>query len=268
MTVPLNTAAAAPRTELFEDKDSLCRAVAERLIDLLRRTVAEDGAAHVALTGGGAGIGTLVEAARLFRSGAAEGLDLSAVHLWWGDERLLPAGDAERNAQQADEALLDLLVAEHGLPAANIHRMPSSEDAASPRAGAELYAEQLALHAPEGGRAGLHLPRFAVILLGVGPDGHIASLFPGKAALQVTGRTTVGEDDSPKPPPPRVSLTFDAIHSAERVWLVVAGQDKAEAVRRAADETTEVTEIPAKNARGARETVWHVDRAAAGHAQT
>ena len=115
----------------------------------------------------------------------------------------------------------------------------------------------------EGSRSGLALPRFAVILLGVGPDGHIASLFPGKESLGVTGRTTVGEEDSPKPPPPRVSLTFDAIHTAERVWTVVTGQDKAEAAKLALQEDTSVEEIPAKNARGAAETVWHLDEAAA-----
>ncbi|MDZ5078009.1 6-phosphogluconolactonase [Nesterenkonia sp. HG001] len=263
MTVSLNTAAAEPRTELFEDKDSLCRAVAERLVALLRRTVEEEGAAHVVLTGGGAGIGTLAAAAELFRSGAAEGLDLAAVHFWWGDERLLPAGDPERNAQQADEALLDLLVAAYGLPVENIHRMPSSAEAETPAAGAEIYAAQLAAHAPHDSPAGLALPRFAAILLGVGPDGHIASLFPGKASLAVTGRSTVGEEDSPKPPPPRVSLTFDAIHSAHRVWTVVTGEDKADAAKKAFQVGTPVEEIPAKNARGAAETVWHLDRAAA-----
>lgn len=263
MTIELNSETAAPVMTIHQDRETLCRVVAEDILDRLQRAVAADEVAHLALTGGGAGIGTLRAVADLIGSGVAADLDWSTVHLWWGDERLLPAGDAERNAQQADEALLDLLVAEHGLPESNIHRMPSTEDAVTPALGAEIYAEELASHASGHGHARLGLPRFTVLLLGVGPDGHIASLFPGKASLGVTGCATVGEDDSPKPPPGRVSMTFDAIHSAERVWLVVAGADKSEAVARAFRDETPVEEIPAKNARGSAETVWHVDRAAA-----
>ncbi|GAB3188746.1 6-phosphogluconolactonase [Nesterenkonia suensis] len=267
MTVPSRPTLAEPRTELFDDKEALCRTVARKLIEVLHHSVQRDGAAHVALTGGGAGIGTLAAAAELFRAGEAEHLDLAAVHFWWGDERLVSAGDPARNAQQADEALLDLLVADHGLPGGNIHRMPATGQASTPEAGAQRYAEQLAAHAPDGGHRGLPLPRFTVILLGVGPDGHVASLFPGKASLEAVGRTTVGEEDSPKPPPPRVSLTFEAIHSADRVWLVVSGQDKADAVHLAAQDATTVTAVPAKNARGTQETVWHVDQAAAAQPQ-
>lgn len=263
MTVDVNPETAAPRTEIYPDKGTVVRTVAERLLTVLVDEIHEHGTAHAALTGGGAGIAVLEQLRELAGTPGAEKPDWSKVHFWWGDERLLPAEDTERNAKQAAEALTEALVSDHGLPAENLHPMPSSEDAASPQVGAEMYAEQLAAFAEEGGRAGLALPRFAVILLGVGPDGHIASLFPGKESLGVTGRTTVAEEDSPKPPPARVSLTFDAIHTAERVWTVVSGEDKAEAAELAFQEGTTVEEIPAKNARGTAETVWHLDRAAA-----
>lgn len=261
MTIEGRTEPPAPRTEIFADKDALCASVAERLVALLRSTVAADGDAHVALTGGGAGIGTLAAVSDLLRGDASAAPDWRAVHIWWGDERLLPADDAERNARQAREALLDELVRDHGLPEANIHPMAATEQTDSPDEGAERYAAELAAHAP----AGATLPNLAVVLLGVGPDGHVASLFPGRDALAATGRSTVGEHDSPKPPPARISLTFEAIRSARRVWTVVAGADKAEAVGRAFEDATPVAEIPAKNARGAEETVWHVDAAAAAH---
>lgn len=263
MSIEVNPHTAEPATEVFPDREALAGTVAGRLLQVLRQTVEADGIAHAALTGGGAGIAVLETAAQLLRSGQAEAPDWSGVHLWWGDERLLPVGDPERNATQAFDALVDQLITEQGLPERNVHPMPTSEDAADPQAGAEMYAEELHLCAEGDERDGLAVPKFAVILLGVGPDGHIASLFPGKASLQVADRSTVGEEDSPKPPPPRVSLTFAAIHTAERVWTVVAGEDKAEAAAKALDPATPVERIPAKNARGLRETVWHLDEAAA-----
>lgn len=262
MAMDVNTEAAPPRTEIYADKDAVVRTVAERLLAVLVDEIHEHGVAHAALTGGGAGIAVLEQLRELAGTPGTEKPEWAKVHFWWGDERLLPSEDGERNAKQAAEALTDALVSEHGLPTENLHPMPSSEDAASPQVGAEIYAEQLSAFAGEDNRSGLALPRFAVILLGVGPDGHIASLFPGKESLGVTGRTTVGEEDSPKPPPPRVSLTFGAIHTAERVWTVVTGEDKAEAAKKAFQENTPVEEIPAKNARGSAETIWHLDRAA------
>ncbi|GAA1803800.1 6-phosphogluconolactonase [Nesterenkonia flava] len=268
MAIEINPAAAAPRTEFFDDKDALTAAVARKMLAVLRETSEADGVVHVGLTGGGAGIGALSALGALLREGASAP-DWGRVHFWWGDERLLPARDPERNDHQAREALLDFLVAEHGLPEENIHPMPTSEEAAHPAAGAEMYAQQLEVHAssedaaPAGGASALKMPGFALMLLGVGPDGHINSLFPGKAALHAEGAATVGEEDSPKPPALRVSLTFDAVHTAARVWTVVAGEDKAEAVAKAFAETTPVEEIPARNARGTLETVWHIDAAAA-----
>lgn len=270
----------------FADRDAMCEAVARELLAVLTEAVETHGSAHAVLTGGGAGIGILDAAARLVdternsgrntgqlaehaaehTAGQAPVPEWSQVHFWWGDERLLAGGEAERNDEQADAALLRRLVAEHGLPEENIHRMPSTELAVSPAQGAEAYSADLAAFADDEEddeqRARLLLPRFDVLLLGVGPDGHVASLFPGRDSLTVSGVCCVGESDSPKPPPSRVSLTFDAISTAERVWMVVAGQDKAVAVARAFTDGTAVEEIPAVGALGRAETVWHIDQAA------
>ncbi|WP_022872229.1 6-phosphogluconolactonase [Nesterenkonia alba] len=265
MSVQVNTATAEPVTEIFEDQQQLADSVAAKLLTVIKQTVDEEGAAHISLTGGGPGIAVLRSVAALLRTGHAEEPAWAAVHFWWGDERLLPEDDPDRNEKQARDALLDLLVDDFGLPPENIHPVATSEEAATPEAGAEMYAQQLQAYSPTGGISGLHLPQFAVMLLGVGPDGHINSLFPGKQTLQASGRTTVGEEDAPSElgPPLRVTLTFDAVHTARRVWLVTAGESKTEAVTRAFAEDTPVEDIPARNARGAHQTVWHLDRAAA-----
>ena len=267
MGLQITAETADPQVEVYADRPEVTRLVAGKLLRVLAETVEAAGAAHIARTGGGAGIATLEEVAGLGRDGASDDLDWTRVHFWWGDERLLPERDAERNQVQASAALLDFLVAEHRLPAENIHPMPTSEQAADPAAGASIYAQELERFAPEGGIPGRHgqlnMPLFAVMLLGVGPDGHINSLFPGRDSLKVTGRTTTGEEDSPKPPPLRVTLTFDALQTAERVWLVATGEDKAQAAAGALSAAADPQTYPAAYARGAGETVWHLDQSAA-----
>ncbi len=268
MGIQVNAETADPQIEIYEDRSAVVQVIAKKLLGVLAEAVEADGVAHVSLTGGGAGIAVLEAVAELVREDSSGAPDWSRVHFWWGDERLLPERDAERNETQAHQALLDFLVAEGGLPAENIHPMPTSEQAADPATGASIYAQELERFSPEGGISGpqgrLNMPPLAVMLLGVGPDGHINSLFPGKDALTVTDRTTAGEEDSPKPPPLRVTLTFDAVHTAQRVWLVTAGGDKAQAVAHALSPGADVSQYPAAGASGIQETVWHLDRSAAG----
>lgn len=258
----------SPTVEIFADRPAVADAVATRLLGLLRKTVSADGIAHVSLTGGGAGIAALSAVAAQTQH-SAEAPDWSRVHFWWGDERLLPDRDDERNETQAWDALLSYLVNEHGLPPENIHPMPTSEQAADPEVGAQIYAQELESCSPAGGIQGPHgqlnMPQMTVVLLGVGPDAHINSLFPGKETLSVIGKTTAGESDSPKPPPMRVTLTFDAVQSAHRVWLVTAGADKAPAVARSLSTAADIINHPAAGAQGTEETVWFLDQAAAAN---
>ena len=238
------------------DGPTLASATAARLLTTILDLQSVASPVHIVLTGGTVGILTLAEVAA---SPVRDAVDWSEVHVWWGDERFLPAGDPERNETQAREALLAHLPA---LPEANIHAMPAAradDDAFTPEAAAAEYARELSTFAA-GGSA---VPHFDVLMLGMGPDHHVASLFPGHPALDVAGQSTVGVHNSPKPPPLRVSLTFDAIRSARQVWLVAAGAEKADAVSSALSGAP-VHITPASGAVGRERTLWLIDTAAAG----
>lgn len=239
------------RHHVHPDPETLAGAVAEALTEVVSTAVAGQGRADVCLTGGSMG-------ARVVGALAARGADPEVwrrVHLWWGDERFVPSGDPERNDGQADAAGLGRL----GVPPDQVHRVPAADASDGLDDAARSYAEELAAHAPTGGS----VPRFTVVLLGVGPDRHVASLFPGREELRVSDRSTVAVTDSPKPPPLRVSLTVPALRAAERVWLVVAGEDKAEAVTSVRGVEDDL-QAPVSWVRGTLETVWWLDRAAAG----
>lgn len=245
-----------PEVIVHRDPDQLAAAVAARLITRLVDVQAAGGEAHVGLTGGGIGIRTLSGVAS---SPARDAVDWRRLHIWWGDERFVPAGHPERNETQAREALLDHVP----LDPARVHPMPPSDgpDGDDPEAAAERYAHELAHaarpedHAP--------VPAFDVLLLGCGPDGHVASLFPGKPALY-DERPVVAVRGAPKPPPTRLSLTIPAIQAAREVWVVVSGAEKAPAVTMALSGAG-VNDVPAAAARGRRRTLWLLDSDAAGN---
>jgi 6-phosphogluconolactonase len=247
-----------PTVIVYRDATILAAATAARLLTTLVDVQSARGSASVVLTGGGVGIATL---AALAATAARDAVDWRQVDVWWGDERFLPAGHGERNETQAREALLDRLP----LDPDRVHAMPPSDGPAgdNPEAAAESYAAALAAAArPED--HGL-VPVFDVLLLGVGPDGHIASLFPGQPALHESDRAAVAVHGAPKPPPTRISLTLPAIRSAREVWLVAAGAEKATSVRMALAGADHL-QVPAAGAVGRDRTLWLLDRAAAGEA--
>lgn len=235
------------------DAAVLAEAVAARLLTRLVDVQSHRRPVHVVLTGGTVGIASLAAVAA---SPVRDAVDWSGVHLWWGDERFLPDGHADRNETQARSALVDALG--DALPAGNVHPMAAlSDEVTTPEESAAAYAAELARWSSHGA----HVPAFDVLLLGMGPDGHVASLFPGHPALDVVGSTTVGVHGSPKPPPERVSLTFEALRAAREVWVVAAGAEKAAAVAAALGDG-DVHEVPAAGALGAERTLWLVDVAA------
>ncbi|WP_298459936.1 6-phosphogluconolactonase [uncultured Cellulomonas sp.] len=243
------------------DADLLAEAVAARLLTRVLDLQSVRRPVHVVLTGGTVGIKTLAAVAR---NPVRDAVDWTGVHLWWGDERFVPDGDAERNETQARDALIDALG--DALPSQNVHPIPASDaGAATPEHAAEQYAAELARFA-SAEAADLAVPAFDVALFGMGPDGHVASLFPGHDALGVTGTAAVGVHGSPKPPPERVSLTFDAIRSAREVWVVAAGAEKADAVASALAGAA-VDQTPAAGAVGHERTLWLLDAAAAATGQ-
>ncbi|WP_068398124.1 6-phosphogluconolactonase [Kribbia dieselivorans] len=235
------------------DKAALSAAVGARLLTAILDAQAERGVAQLVLTGGSMGAASL---AALRTQPGASAIDWARVDLWWGDERVLPGGDPERNEVQAREALIDHVPVDP----ARVHVMAPAP------VGATADAEQAASdYAAELGRAGYgtgDAPFFDVVMLGVGPDGHVASLFPGHPQQQAAG-LVVAVHDSPKPPPTRVSLTFEALRNTRQVWFLVSGNDKAEAVRLGLD-GADPERSSAAQVRGREATCWLVDAAAAG----
>ncbi|MCB5282275.1 6-phosphogluconolactonase [Arthrobacter sp. AL08] len=257
---------AEPRVSIHPDSTVLMAAIAARLITKLVDIQDKHGEATVVLTGGSMGIGSLKAVAE---SPAAPAVDWSKVNFWWGDERFLAAEDPERNARQARDALLSHINADPE----RIHTPGSTADFDTPEEAAADYSRRLAAAAaaehaadmsddrPE--RPGV-LPRFDIVLLGVGPDAHVASLFPEQAGVREKQLTVVGVRNSPKPPPMRVSLTLPAINTALEIWMVVAGEDKAGAVGLALAGANPV-QVPAAGPRGRDETLWLIDENAASH---
>ena len=243
-----------PDVVIEPDADRLARSVASALVARLAAAQAVHGTASVVLTGGGIGTAVMERVAALAAEPEFAVVDWTAVDVWWGDERFVVVDDPDRNELGARQALI-----EHApFDPERVHPMPSSDAGFDePEEAAAWYAEQLAAAAPEGAA----LPRFDVLMLGMGPEGHVASIFPESPAATAEG-TVVAVRDCPKPPPTRVSLTFPAITSAEEVWLLVSGEGKAEAVAQALTGADRL-QLPAAGARGRRATRWLLDAAAA-----
>jgi 6-phosphogluconolactonase len=240
-----------PAVETFDDSDALVAAAGERLISVVGEAIAARGKALVVLTGGGNGN-------KLMRFLATQSgrIDWAKVHVFWGDDRYVAEDDDERNDKQAREALLDHV----DIPARNVHAMAAADgEFGNDLAAAALAYEQiLAANAEPGDPA----PDFDVHLLGVGPEGHINSLFPDTPAVRETTRLVVDVEDSPKPPPLRITLTLPAIQRSREVWLLVSGAEKAEAVAGAVGGADPVS-IPAAGAIGREHTIWFLDSGAA-----
>ncbi|MFW7415060.1 6-phosphogluconolactonase [Demequina sp. SO4-18] len=229
---------------VYADADAVAQATAARVLLKIGDTLAHRDRVDVVVTGGTVGIATLAAAAS---SPLASAIDWTDVHIWWGDERFVAAGDADRNEGQAQSALLASLP----LPEENIHRMGAAGEFESAEDAARAYAREYA-------DAGS--PAFDVLMLGLGPDGHVASLFPGHPGYGDASAPVIAVHDSPKPPPTRVSLSLETINAALEVWVVAAGAAKAEVVARCVHGDTE---LPGAAVSGAERTLWLIDAAAA-----
>lgn len=226
----------------------MAETVARAFLDLLVRVQAEGRDPHVVLTGGST---AAVVHTRVADLAAGTAVDWTRVHFWWGDERFVPAEDSGRNAVQAHAAMLSRLAVDPE----RVHRSPATDTAPDVASAAEQYAQELESQAPA---------RFDLVMLSLGPDGHIASLFPRHAALKADAdHWTVAVTDSPKPPPERVSLTLGALSRTDEVWLMATGSDKAEAVARSRA-AGPIEEAPLRGLLDGEARVhWYMDRAAA-----
>ncbi len=247
-------ATAEKRVVISADSDALTASVADRFFDRVSRWVreADRPAVHVALTGG------VISAELLERIGTdprRDEIDWTKVHFWWVDERFMPRSGEDRNEATARRLFLDAI----DVPAANIHAFPSSDDVPDADAAASAYADDLARFADD---ADTPWPTFDICFLGVGADGHIASLFPERPEIRITDTATAAVRDAPKPPSERVTLTRPVINASKRVWMVLAGPDKSAALGLALAGAS-YDSVPAAGAKGRRRTILFTDEATA-----
>ena len=224
--------------EILPDADELAQAMASRLSARVSDIQSEGRTPRIVLTGG-----TIAVAAYERIDGSAA--DWTDVELWFGDERFVPEGHVDRNDQQARDAFLDRVGATH------VHSVAGNDCSLSAAEAADEYAATL----PD--------EPFDVVLLGMGPDGHVASLFPQHPLLLETDRVCAELFDSPKPPPVRISMTFPTLNRTNAVWFLVSGDGKADAVARALADDGSIDETPARGVQGRQETLWLLDAAAA-----
>jgi 6-phosphogluconolactonase len=231
-----------PEILLHIGPEDVAEALAARLMARLTEIQRDFRTPQVALTGGR--IATRAYE-RLGAEGPNSAVDWTRVELWWGDERFVPADHPDRNAKQA----LDLLAKPLALDPDRIHQMPASDGGLDLDHAAEAYEQEL------------DDVVFDICLLGMGPDGHVASLFPEHPSSYAEG-DVIPVRASPKPPPERISLTLPVINRSREVWFVVSGADKAAAAKMALLGTGPV-QVPAAGVSGVQRTLWLIDREAA-----
>jgi 6-phosphogluconolactonase len=245
----MSSARPAALIEVHETIDELASAIAGEFLSRLAAAQAAGRVPHVALTGGSIAGRVYGELARISEQDDPAAVDWRRVVFWWGDERFVEPGSPDRNERAAREALLDLVDVDpaHLQPMASTATAPTAED------GATAYGEELRTHGAEA---------FDIVLLGVGPDAHVASLFPGHPGVEARDVAAVAVHDSPKPPPTRITLTLECLNRAASVWFLVGGEDKADAVARAIGAGIG-HDAPAARVSGQDETIRFHDRAAA-----
>jgi 6-phosphogluconolactonase len=223
---------------------------ARRFIALSGTAIKDHGHFRVALSGGSTPRALHERLARQYR----DQVSWDHVEIYWGDERFVPPDDPESSFRMARETLLDHVP----IPAAHIFPMPTV--GGSPEASAQAYAETLTA------TFGAALPRFDLIFLGMGPDGHTASLFPGhREVVAPIDELVAAIYGAPKPPPTRLTFTYKLLNAAANVLFLVAGADKATSLRAVFHGPVDIARLPAQGVRPASGTLtWLVDKAAAG----
>jgi 6-phosphogluconolactonase len=228
---------------VVQEPAALAEVLAQRVVSAGQRALDARGSFSIALPGGSV-------AAAFFPRLAAAAFDWRQAHFFWVDERAVPPGDPESNYGEARA----LWLAPAGVPDARVHRMRG--EAADLEGEARAYEAELrrALGDP---------PVLDVALLGVGPDGHVASLFPGHRLLEETARRAAALDDAPKPPPRRLTLTLPALSAARLVVVAAFGAGKADVVRQALEAPASPLPL-ARLARAAGASLFLLDAEAAG----
>jgi 6-phosphogluconolactonase len=230
-----------PIVNRFTNAEQVADAVGEELFKFVREALVRQDRVDVALTGGTVGIASLASAS----TQPFNELDLSRLHFWWGDERFVEQASDERNDRQAEIAWLRKL----SIPESNLHRFPARTEGLDVETASQQFAEVA--------KTSFH--GFDLMLMGMGPDGHVASLFPGQESLKAYG-VAVAVPNSPKPPSERISFSYDSINKAKQIWFTVAGADKADAVFSVFEHQEPA--LPAARIQGKEKTVWFIDQTA------
>lgn len=232
------------RITTLADPEAVAVRAAREIATHLRRAIEQRGRAHLALSGGGT-------PQRTYELLAQEMDGWEAVEVWFADERCVPPEDEQSNYRMAAQTLLHRVA----LQPDAVHRMQGEF---GPQEGARRYAQEL--QARLGGQDAL-VPSLDLIVLGIGPDGHVASLFPGAPTLQAPEQELcLAVHDSPKPPPERITLSLSVLRAAQRCVLLATGASKANAVSAAL--ATPTKHVPASLLRRERLTVIVDDSAA------
>jgi len=233
---------------IFPSPEALSLAAAEAFAQLANKVIAAKGRFAVALAGGN----TPRTIYKLLATDYREQIEWPRVHFFWGDERYVPSNDPDSNYRMAREALFDHVP----VLAENVHRMPT--EFIQPETAALNYEKTLQDFWPNS------LPRFDLIQLGLGPDGHIVSLFPNSPLLEEEHRLVAVVTGSPKPPPTRITLTLPAINHAAQIHFFVTGAEKAEALRATLEGARDLKRFPAQAVQPVNgHVIWWVDEKAA-----
>ncbi len=240
---------------ISKDVDTLCETVTKRIIECAKIAIDEHGVFHFALAGGSTPQGVFE---RLATAEYSSQIDWQKTHIWFGDERCVPADHTDSNYRMANQALLSLV----SIPDHNIHRIQGELE---PAQAAELYESEIRQHLPslvEG------FPVFDLMLQGLGPDGHTASLFPGTPALNVYDQavTTVYVE---KLDSWRISVTFPILNTAHNLLFLVAGSGKAEVIRDISQQNSSARQLyPVEMLKSTGSIEWFLDEAAANLVKT
>ena len=237
-------------TRVFPDIDALNRAALAELLRIMADAIRERGRFALALSGGH----TPEKMYGLWAEGERQNAKTpwDKVHLFWGDERYVTKDDPLSNYRMTREALIDHVP----IPPANVHRMPGPDVAATPQAAAQAYEADLRKY------FGSAPPALDLQLLGLGPEGHTASLFPGSPALEEKTRWVMAIEALAKPAE-RLTMTLVLLNQARNTFFLVAGAGKREILRAlAAEPDSTQSQYPAGRVRPACGAVWYLDQAA------
>ncbi|CAL5004866.1 unnamed protein product [Urochloa decumbens] len=228
-------AASRKKLIIFDAEEELAASLAEHTAELSAKFAAERGAFTVVLSGG-----SLVKALRkLAEPPYLEAVDWSRWHVFWVDERVVPKDHADSNYKLASDEFLSKVP----IPAGQVYAINDALSAEGAAEGYETRLKQLVKDGVIGMSPVNRFPKFDLMLMGMGPDGHVASLFPGHPVVHENQKWVTFVKDSPKPPPERITFTLPVINSSAYISLVVTGAGKAGAVHKALSEEHNTSDL-------------------------